>query len=71
MLTTQSPDVDEVNHATRLRCGRSPSRSPNMKKAIFAALAVLGMSLATTALAPVANAHTYLFQANQNEGANN
>jgi hypothetical protein len=41
-----------------------------MKKAIFAALAVLGISLATTALAPVANAHTYLFQANQNEGAN-
>jgi hypothetical protein len=42
-----------------------------MKKAIFAALAVLGISLATTTLAPAANAHTYLFQANQNEGANN
>jgi hypothetical protein len=37
-----------------------------MKKAIFAALAVLGISLATTAFAPPANAYTYLFQANQN-----
>jgi hypothetical protein len=42
-----------------------------MKKAIFAALAVLGISLAASAFAPVANAHTYLFQAHQNEGANN
>jgi len=38
-----------------------------MRKAIFAALAVLGFSLAATALAPAANASkTYLFQANQN-----
>lgn len=42
-----------------------------MKKMIFAALAVLGLSLATTALAPVANAHTNLFPPNQNEGNNN
>jgi len=41
-----------------------------MKKAIFAALAVLGISLATTALAPAANAHTYLFESNQNQGSN-
>jgi hypothetical protein len=41
-----------------------------MKKAIFAALAVLGISLATSALAPVANAYTYLFPPNQNEGGN-
>lgn len=40
-----------------------------MKKAIFAALAVLGISLATTAFAPPANAYTYLFQASQgNDG---
>jgi hypothetical protein len=38
-----------------------------MRKAIFAALAVLGFSLATTALAPTANASKeYLYQANQN-----
>jgi hypothetical protein len=38
-----------------------------MKKALFAAVAVLGFSLAATALAPAANASkTYLFQANQN-----
>jgi hypothetical protein len=36
-----------------------------MKKAIFAALAVLGLSLATTAFAP-ANAYTYLFAPNEN-----
>ena len=41
-----------------------------MRKAIFATLAVLGLSLATTALAPVANAHTYLFPPNQNSGTN-
>jgi hypothetical protein len=63
------PDWDTINNPTKLRRGRS-TRRPNMKKAIFAALAAMGISLATTALAPVANAHTYLFQANQNEGAN-
>jgi hypothetical protein len=42
-----------------------------MKKAIFAVLAVLGLSLATSVLAPVANAHTYLYPPNQNEGQNN
>jgi hypothetical protein len=44
-----------------------------MKKAIFAVLAVLGMSLAASALAPAANArtYTYLFPPHQNEGGNN
>ena len=37
-----------------------------MKKTIFAALAVLGLSLATTAFAPAANAYTYLFAPTQN-----
>jgi hypothetical protein len=38
-----------------------------MRKAIFAALVVLGFSLATTALAPSADASkTYLNQANPN-----
>jgi hypothetical protein len=37
-----------------------------MKKAIYAALAVLGISLATSALAPAANAYTYLFPPAQN-----
>ena len=40
-----------------------------MRKAIFAALAVLGLSLATTALAPAANAYTNLFPPNQNNDA--
>ena len=41
-----------------------------MRKAIFAVLAVLGMSLAASALAPVANArtHTYLFPPHQTRG---
>ena len=37
-----------------------------MRKTFLAALAVFGLSLATTAFAPAANAYTYLFQANQN-----
>jgi hypothetical protein len=41
-----------------------------MKKTILAALAVLGISLATGALAPAANAYTYLFAPNQNAGNN-
>jgi hypothetical protein len=41
-----------------------------MRKAIFAALAVVGISLASTAFAPPANAYTYLFQSNQNQGNN-
>jgi hypothetical protein len=43
-----------------------------MTKAIFAVLAVLGMSLAVSALATVANARTdtYLFPPHQNEGGN-
>jgi hypothetical protein len=41
-----------------------------MKNAIFAALAVLGISLATGAIASAANAHTYLFPPNQNQGSN-
>jgi hypothetical protein len=36
-----------------------------MKNAIFAALAVLGISLAVGALAPAANAGTNLFPASQ------
>ena len=52
---------------TMLRRGRSATRRLTMRKAIFATLAVLGLSLATTALAPTANASkTYLYQANQN-----
>ena len=41
-----------------------------MKKAIFAVLAVLGMSLAASALAPAANArtYTYLFPPHQTRG---
>lgn len=42
-----------------------------MRKAILAALAVLGGSMAATALAPGANAHTYLFPPNAYEGSNN
>jgi hypothetical protein len=44
-----------------------------MKKAIFAVLTILGMSLAASALAPAANARTYtfLFPPHQNEGGNN
>jgi hypothetical protein len=44
-----------------------------MRKAIFAVLAVLGISLVANALAPVANArtHTYLFPPPDHEGANN
>jgi hypothetical protein len=41
-----------------------------MKKTIFAALALLGISLATGALAPAANAHTYLFAPNESGGTN-
>jgi hypothetical protein len=41
-----------------------------MKKTIFAALAVLGISLATGALAPAANAYTYLFAPNESGGTN-
>ena len=41
-----------------------------MRKAIFATLAILGISLATAALVP-ANAHTYLFPPNPYEGGNN
>ena len=41
-----------------------------MKKAIFAVLTVLGISLATGALAPAANAYTYLFAPAQNAGGN-
>jgi hypothetical protein len=39
-----------------------------MKNAVLVALAVLGLSLVTTALAPSANAHTYLFSPNANSG---
>jgi|HubBroStandDraft_2_1064218.scaffolds.fasta_scaffold6082919_1 hypothetical protein len=39
-----------------------------MRKAIFAALAVLGMSLGVTALAPVANAYTSVSAPNPYEG---
>jgi hypothetical protein len=42
-----------------------------MRKAIFAALAVLGISLAANALAPAANAHSYLFSPHEHEGGNN
>ena len=38
-----------------------------MKKAIFAILTVLGMSLATGVLAP-ANAYTYLFTSSHADG---
>lgn len=41
-----------------------------MKKTIFAVLAALGISLATGALAPAANAYTYLFPPAQNGGGN-
>jgi hypothetical protein len=57
-------------------CNKAPSHTgyngdKTMRKAIFATLAVLGLSLAATALAPLAQAGTYLFPPNQNEGANN
>ena len=42
-----------------------------MRKAIFATLALLSVSMAATALAPGANAHTYLFPPNSYEGSNN
>jgi hypothetical protein len=41
-----------------------------MKKAIFVVLTVLGISLATSALAPASNAYTYLFAPAQNAGGN-
>jgi hypothetical protein len=41
-----------------------------MKKTILAALAVLGISLASGALAPAANANTYLFPPTPNAGSN-
>jgi hypothetical protein len=41
-----------------------------MKKTKFAALAVLGIALATSALAPAANANTYLFPPAQNAASN-
>ena len=41
-----------------------------MRKAIFAALAVLGISLAASALAPVANAEAPQFPQYQNNGEN-
>jgi hypothetical protein len=68
MRRDAEPDWDAVlETTTMLRRGRSASRRLTMRKAIFAALAVLGFSLATTALAPTANAsRTYLYQANQN-----
>ncbi len=42
-----------------------------MRKAIFAVLAVLGISLAANAVASAANTHTYLFPAHQGDGGNN
>ena len=42
-----------------------------MRKVILAELAVLGGSMAATALAPGANAHTYLFPPNVDERSNN
>jgi hypothetical protein len=39
-----------------------------MKKAIFAMLTVLGVSLATGAFAPTANAYTYLFTTTHADG---
>ena len=41
-----------------------------MKKAIFAALAVLGLSVGASAIAPVANAQTSPFTQNQGNGEN-
>ncbi|HXA20932.1 MAG TPA: hypothetical protein VNW90_01450 [Acetobacteraceae bacterium] len=41
-----------------------------MKKAIFAVVTVLGVSLAMGALAPAANAYTYLFAPAANAGSN-
>jgi hypothetical protein len=42
-----------------------------MRKPILPALAVLGMSLASSALAPAANAYTYLFPPHHGDGGNN
>jgi hypothetical protein len=39
-----------------------------MRKAIFALLTVLGMSLATGVLAPAVNAYTYLFTSSHADG---
>jgi hypothetical protein len=39
-----------------------------MRKAIFAVLTVLGMSLATGVLAPTASAYTYLFTSSHADG---
>jgi hypothetical protein len=41
-----------------------------MKKTMFAVLTGLGIALATGALAPAANAYTYLFPPAQNAGSN-
>ena len=42
-----------------------------MRQTIFAMLAVLGCSLGAAAMAPAANAYTYLFPPHQNDGGNN
>jgi hypothetical protein len=42
-----------------------------MRKAIFAMLAVLGVSLVASALAPAANANNYQYPQTQYEGNNN
>jgi hypothetical protein len=42
-----------------------------MRKVIFAALAVLGMSLAVSALAPAVDAYTYLSPPHHGDGGNN
>jgi hypothetical protein len=39
-----------------------------MRKAIFAAIALLAVSLATGAFAPPANAYTQIFPPNENAG---
>jgi hypothetical protein len=60
-------DWDEVHNPSFI-VNRTHEGDRTMKKAIFAAIAVLGISLATGALAPAANAYTYLFPPCQNGG---
>ena len=69
MHQTARPGCDESHNATLCR-GRAHDGEPDNEKAIFAVLTVLGISLATGALAPAANAYTYLFAPAQNAGGN-
>ena len=67
MHQTARPGCDESQTQPSV-AAEHMMENQTMKKAIFAVLTVLGISLATGALAPAANAYTYLFAPAQNAG---